>query len=114
MHAASLNLQRGIHATFGVDHEMFRAKRVTLFGELLSLCKKLPCIREKLPSLAKNMSVRARTYIEFVRAPQAPAKVVSPIEPVNQNIQINSQPGSSASLPSEKVLLGQKIDSAAH
>ena len=84
MHAASLDLQRGIHDTFGVDHEMFRAKRVKLFGELLSLWKKLPCIREKLPSLAKNMSVRGRTYMEFVRAPQAPAKVVSPTETCQQ------------------------------
>ena len=69
MHAAGLNLQRGIHVTCGLEHKMFQAKHVKLCRELPSLNKKLPSLREKLPSFAANKSVRARTYIDFVRAP---------------------------------------------
>ena len=75
MHAASHNLQRGIHDTFGVEHKMFQGKRVKLFGELLSLheelssfLKELPSLREKLPSFSENMLARPRTYIDVEAA----------------------------------------------
>ena len=61
MHAASLNVQRGIHDTPDFKHKMFQGKHVKLSGELLSLRHKLPSSREKLPSVAANRSVRART-----------------------------------------------------
>ena len=61
MHAASRNLQRCIHVTFGRKHKNFQVKHVKLCGELLSLRQKLPCFREKLPSSAEDMSARART-----------------------------------------------------
>src|SRR5690242_8458536 len=64
MYAPSLNLQRGIHVTPGLEHKMFQAKHVELCGKLLSL-------RQKLPRFAANMSVRARTYIDFVHAQQS-------------------------------------------
>jgi hypothetical protein len=80
MHDASLNLQRCIHVKFGVNRKSFGAKHVKLCGELVSLRQKLPCFSEKLPSFAENMSARALTHIDFVRAPKAPARVVSPIE----------------------------------
>ena len=73
MHAASHNLQRGIRDTLDFKHKMFQGKHVKLSGELPSFLKKLPSLREKLPSFAKSMLVRARTYIDFVRAPLAPA-----------------------------------------
>ena len=66
---------------------MFQAKHVKLSGELLGLRQTLPSSREKLPGVAANMSVRARTYIEIVRAPQAPARDVSPIKPVKHSFK---------------------------
>ena len=60
MNGGKHNVQKGIHDTLGFKLEMIQVKRVKLFG--------------KLPSLAKNMLVRTRTYIDSVRARQAPAK----------------------------------------
>ena len=46
-------------------HKKFQAKHVELCGKLLILGPKLPCFRRRLPRFAANMSVRARTYIDF-------------------------------------------------
>jgi hypothetical protein len=87
MSVASLNLQRGTHDTPDFKHKMFQGRHVKLCGELLSLHEKLPSFLKKLPSFAENMLVRPRTYIDFVRASQAPAKVVSPTETCQTLIQ---------------------------
>jgi hypothetical protein len=91
MSVASLNWQRGTHDTPDFEHKMFQGKHVKLSEELPSLreklpsfLKKLPSLRPKLPSFAENMLVRPRTYIDFVRASQAPAKLVSPTETCQQ------------------------------
>jgi hypothetical protein len=91
MHAGKLNVQRGLHDTSEFEHDTFQGKHVKLSGELPSLreklrsfVKKLPSLGGKLPRFAENMLARARTYIDFVRAPQVPAKIVSPIETCQQ------------------------------
>ena len=58
MNAGKLNVQKGIHVTFGLKLEMIQAKHVKLCGELPSLRKKLPSLSRKLPSFAANMSAR--------------------------------------------------------
>ena len=84
MHAASLNVQKGIHDTPDFKHKMFQGKHVKLSGGLPSLPEKLPSLREKLPSFAENMLARPRNYIDFVHAPPAPAKIVYPTETCQQ------------------------------
>jgi len=84
-HAGSFNLQNFIHVKLELKLRRSQAEHVKLCADLLSCSQKLPCVRKelpcfrrKLPCFAQNMSAQTQTYIDLVRAQQAPAKQSSP------------------------------------